>query len=112
MAWELQRHMYSHIAPSIAAYLDGMELGRFGRALWLADRVIDLIDSTDLDALRAARTRTVLDIYQLGESHVLDMLVDAAIEYSATTNGGHKVYLSEWYSVPWCDDDTQLRWWA
>ena len=107
MAWELQQHMHSWVAPSVhkaaSEHEDPHE--------WLALRHADQRWDSDTG------TEGYNKLAEYARSHLsYDVLVrdiaDHAVEYSTTTNGGWEVYLEEWTTVPWCTEDDMLSWYA
>ena len=108
--WELQRIMLSWVAPSI--YKEAMAQGSLKDALlWLAKRYADQRwnegDTQERYEELVDRAIETMDGYL-----VVDALAELAIEYSATTNGGHEVYLDAYTSVPWCSEDEMLAWYS
>ncbi len=92
MAWEMQHHMFSRIAPSILAHLNGNCDGEEKQREWLLERLkehnADVWPESSLDSL-------------------IDSLCDYVTEVATTDNGGHEFYLDpEGYTtIPWCQDD-------
>lgn len=113
--WELQRHMHSYIAPSIMKYAQEQKdpLG------WLCQRVVDLSFDPENAVMEPDYDREVdrlREQYPKGKpiywNPLVEALVEAAIAYGCTTNGGHEVYLGPWTSIPWCDEETMQEWYS
>lgn len=95
MAWEMQHNMFSRIAPSILAHLEGNCDGEQGQREWLLERLeehgADVWAKSSLDSL-------------------IDSLCVYVADVATTDNGGHEFYVdSEGYTtIPWCSDDELL----
>ena len=92
--WELQTHMHSYIAPSVAAYAAKEPDPQHWLEVTLREQAPDE------------------PIPPLGVDGLANAIAEKAIEYDGTTNGGHEVYLHDWQSVPFCDEDTYLTWYG
>jgi hypothetical protein len=119
MAWELQQHMHSYIAPSIYAAAQNEDDPK----LWLARRYADqrwnaqadAADETGEDIVsggadKAEYDALVADALGMPEDVLIDAIAEFAIEHGATTNGGWEVYLDGWTSIPFCSEDEKLAW--
>lgn len=97
--WELDQHMHSYIAPSVAAYAQRQSDPLY----WLEATLREQLADPDFD----------LDNEPvLGTDELANRIAEQAIVYGGTTNGGHEVYLHAWCSVPWCNEDTYQQWYG
>lgn len=110
--WELQQSMHSWIVPSLMA-----EAKKQDNPLeWLVDRFLDQIWESFKDETEAQlRKQELMEFY--GDKPIywgplLEDIADRAIAHGSTTNGGHEVYLDEFTSIPWCDENTMLEWYS
>ena len=111
--WDLDRSMHSHLAPTVYRY--GMERARVGVTFRqvLAEVYADQLAYNDehVDPL-CEWDRAFDDAMTLTVGCLIDHIVANAIEYGATTNGGHEVYMHPWLSIEWCTEDAMQNWYA
>ena len=109
MAWELQQHMHSHIAPSVAKAAEASADAKD----WLADRYADQRWDEDTgDEGYAGLVAEGAALADLGMDLAVEAIAEKAIECSTTTNGGWEVYLDNHTSIPWCTEDELQEWYA
>lgn len=115
MAWELQSHTHSRVPPSVWQAAVEHSPSRAHQWWWLAQRWADQRwdESTGVAAYAALRSRALAYLRQGSIQFICIEIATHAIEHaSATTNGGHEVYLDGWTSIPWCSDEQHEAWWA
>jgi hypothetical protein len=99
---ELPRDMHSWIAPSLMAHAEKQELPLryLIKLLNVDDEMVD-----ELVAFYNPET----PIYW---NPLLEDIQKMVIEYDATTNNGEEFHVDDYSTIPWCDEDTYLKWYS
>ncbi len=108
MSLDLETHMHSYIAPSVANFAEqaGKSQGTSAH-IWLAhvyavqragDCEGDLYETLDREALG------------LSEISLVEAIAQHAITQGQTTNTGRRVYVTDTLAIPFCSDDDMLTW--
>jgi len=108
MAWQLQNHMIAYIEPSILAHVtdDKGNVDKGTLAQYYADCHWDEDTGTaGYDLLTVLATGSEV-------SDLISRIKVKAVEYAATTNGGHEFFIDGFTSIAWCDEDTYLAYYA
>jgi len=109
--WELQSHMHSFIAPSVLkAAAEEPDPDDWLARIYADQRWDTSEPQKKYDKLVEQADRLLKDGCR---DSVIEAIVEKAIEFGSTTNGGWEVYLDDGYtSVPWCSDEEHEQYWA
>ena len=104
--WDLQTHMQCYIAPSILAE------ARNQVNPWNCEDPEAHARQWLVDLLAYADCRDRVEIEDMSTGCIIEALAQLAIEYSATTNGGHEFYVDAYTTIEWCSEDEMQQYYA